>query len=394
MGKIKINGEAPSSGQKEMIETILDWQKNPIKNRLVISGYAGTGKTSALKYIYDSLFKKVKVKVMTFTGKAANVLNNKEIPASTIHSFLYEPIFDDDGDIVGWAKKDLAKIEEECEFMIVDEYSSVSAELVEDLESFGIPVLYVGDHGQLPPINGSNGLKEQTSVYMEELLRQSANNPIIKYASMAREGVDLVKKFPKGINEKNDSGMFAITNRYNKHLDKALLMYDQVLVATNKDRTLFNNKIRKLKGFDGKFPQKKELLINLVNNKDFGIFNGQQFYVKSRIKKSDNLEKISLKLNYIGGYEEKCNMNIEVDVSKAIFRGETLKKAMRIKRFSKDDNPLLFFDFGYAITGHKSQGSEWENVIGIDGGRWLGEDYFKWLYTVITRASKKFILIK
>ena len=125
-----------------------------------LGGYAGTGKTCLIKYLIQFF---PRYAVAAFTGKAANVLRKKGVMASTIHSRIYKPTFEN-----GIVYFDINP-DPECEGFIIDEASMVSQEIYEDLKSFQMPMIFVGDHGQLEPVDSKLNLMESPDYTLEEI---------------------------------------------------------------------------------------------------------------------------------------------------------------------------------------------------------------------------------
>ncbi|KKQ71073.1 MAG: Exodeoxyribonuclease V, partial [Candidatus Shapirobacteria bacterium GW2011_GWE2_38_30] len=157
--------------------------------------------------------KKIRVAFASFTGKATRVLRGKlaemetvykEDSIGTIHSLIYSPIVDTKKNIVGWKKKD----EIEADLIVIDEGSMVDGTIWGDLVSYGLPIVVVGDHGQLPPIRGDFNLMERPMVKLEKIHRQAEKNPIIKVSMLAREeGKIPFEKFGNGVEKMNKREM-------------------------------------------------------------------------------------------------------------------------------------------------------------------------------------------
>ena len=374
-----------SEQQKEAWKLILNWLNDKEDKQFVLSGVAGTGKSFLLNKLREYLIlNKISYNVMTYTGKAVDVLKNKGIQeAETIHSTIYKPILDDKNNILGW------RLDGESlnNLILVDEYSMVGGDILKDLRSFNKKILFTGDSEQLPPIKGRNELQEKTNYFLTKIVRQAESNPIIKYANFVREGGEL----KSGIYEKKDDTLFATVNRNHPRINDLLLKYDQVLCGTNKFRHMLNSTIRYQLGYKGMLPNPEEKLICLKNNRDLNMFNGQIFENKF-INFKDEFQINNHRITDIDlGIKE------EAYVSKEIF----YEKSTKLKElWSKDRQKYfiikrtLFADFAYAISVHKSQGSEFDSVlIFAYDGKWMKEKYNKWLYTAISRSVKKCVVI-
>lgn len=369
-----------------------------------LHGFAGTGKTTIIRALIEDQ-PTLRVKYAAFSGKAAMVMRRNGLPAGTIHSLIYKPIEPDKAkcnelfkriretadagekrrlqaelDTASKVTFDL-RTEEESELraadlLVLDECSMVNDEMLTDLKSFGVPILALGDPGQLPPIDGTGALvKGKPDVFLTEIHRQAADNPIIDFATRARNGVP-IPYIQKGGSKK--------VQKY-QILKEEILTSDQIITGKNVVRRDLNRRIRSLKGYSGRYPQLGEKLICLRNNKGLGIFNGMMGEV---IEVGDLLgSAIELRVRMETGLE------VKVTALRAHFDEYEEKDALKnVKRWEFKDNEE--FDFGYAITVHKAQGSQWDNVILWDDGflSWEPTERKKWLYTGITRAAQNIII--
>lgn len=328
-----------------------------------IGGYAGTGKTTLI----SSLINKIpNFAVCAFTGKAASVLKKKGIEnASTIHSLIYQPVLDERGNIITdkngspiFEKKKLL----EYEGILVDEASTVSKELDEDLRSFNLPIIYVGDHGQLEPVGEAIDLMKSPDYTLEEIHRNAGI--IAHFAEHIRKGKKPVY-FDTGSSNKIEF--------ISKHqiLD-SINDVDQIICAFNKTRVRMNEIARKIKGFpSGDWPSVGEKLICLRNCKTSGLFNGMQGHIERFFDKPKN---------------KFCFVNENGDKFEVLFDPNTFNQE-KYEFSSRKEDPHPF-EFGYAITCHKSQGSEWDTTMVIEE-KCKNWDHIRWAYTAATRARTK-----
>ena len=148
--------------QYKIMKGIITWINSVHRSNFIrLSGFAGTGKTICIAYLVQNaveLFppnlRLKKVAVCTFSWKAALVLKARGVEAQSIHSIFYKPIEKKDKagnkvDGISFTKKNPAEIREEYSMIIIDEASMVSEYIRNDIEAVGLPVLYVGDSGQL-----------------------------------------------------------------------------------------------------------------------------------------------------------------------------------------------------------------------------------------------------
>lgn len=272
-----------SHDQKKALKDVLVWYKKDrgAMQYITLGGYAGTGKTTFIAILRRRLHrieKKLKVGFASFTGKAARVLRNKlresnaitdNDTVGTIHSLIYSPIVDDKEQIIGWKTKD--KIDRDL--IIIDEASMVDEIIWQHLLAYKVPIIVVGDHGQLPPIRGNFNLIHKPYLKLEEIHRQAKNNPIIVLSLLARE---------KGMIPPGDYGdkikkIILNTVDAQETVSDLLGTYNEetlVLCGYNKTRRKLNSFIRGALGFESPFPQSGDRVICLRNNHKDNIFNG------------------------------------------------------------------------------------------------------------------------
>jgi exodeoxyribonuclease-5 len=323
------------------------------KKYITLGGYAGTGKSTCLTYLTKQFSN---FPVCAFTGKAANVLRKKGIVANTIHSTIYNVELDHHGNPRFKLKK-YHQLGPNVGGFLVDEASMISKELMDDLLSFHLPIVFLGDHGQLEPIGGSHNLMQNPDCKLETIHRNA--NSIAKFASFLREGNSAIN-FPTNDRVK-------LIAKKNIELEK-VLYFDQVICAYNKTRLAVNTQIRKLFGYD-ESPQKNDKIICLKNNRTFGVYNGMMGNI------------ISLNKKNMLHFETDDGMKITIPIDKKQFGKE------KILESANENKDLGYFDFGYCITCHKAQGDEWDQVLVIEEkcSMW---DHSRWAYTAASRAKE------
>lgn len=175
-----------SADQSRALEQLLTWVKKPTSRSITLGGYAGTGKTtliSVLRRELATLYPEHVVAFAAFTGKASQVLrmtleeHKALLPqdsCTTIHKLLYTPSIDKEGRLLSWKKTATL----EANLLIIDEASMITDGLWMDLCSFGIPIIAIGDHGQLPPIGSNFNLLQKPDITLEQIHRQAEGNPI------------------------------------------------------------------------------------------------------------------------------------------------------------------------------------------------------------------------
>lgn len=362
-----------STQQDDALKAVARWYRNRDTQVFRLFGYAGTGKTTLARHIAEDI--DGEVAFGAFTGKAAHVLRQKGCPdAGTIHSLIYRPAMGDEDDPEAEPMFTLRRDApaSEAHLIIIDECSMVDEELGRDLLSFGVPVLVLGDPAQLPPVKGGGFFTDaEPDIMLSEVHRQAADNPIIHLSMEIREG-----RLPAY----GDYGDSRIIGRAQIDSD-TILAANQVLVGRNLTRSRYNARIRDLLDFDGDIPCVGERLVCLRNNKKKGLLNGGMWSVKSRQGKKSGKLRFDLT-------PEDGGRTARVNVMPEFFTGNA-QTIPWPKRRNSDE-----FDYGYALTVHKSQGSQWDNIVLFDESFAFREHKDRWLYTAITRAAEKITVVR
>lgn len=344
--------------QKNVIKGIVKDIDN--ERFITLGGYAGTGKSTIIRVISEVLEKKGLFFVpCAYTGKAANVLRKKKINASTIHSCIYRPYKDSDGETF-WSLVDKNSLRGVDGF-IVDEASMVSKEIHEDLCSFGLPVIYVGDHGQLEPIGTDFNLMKNPDYCLETVHRNAGE--IAYFAEHLRKG-----KNPLLFETKEKVQVVQSSAVEDRHLN----MVDQVICAYNKTRVELNNRARSDKNIQYTYIAIGEKVICLKNNKPQGLFNGMQGTVL-RVKKNYKMDFLSDNFCY-------------EDIS---YNPDQFGKESNCFNFTDTSNP---FDYAYCITCHKAQGDQFNSLLVFEQkcNKW---SHSRWSYTAASRAVKSLVWV-
>lgn len=367
-----------------------------------IVGPAGTGKTTVVRYIIRALgVDENEVVYATYTGKAAKVLQNKgNKQVSTLHKLLYDTHQNPDGTYTHIPKKAI-----EYSVVVCDECSMIPEDMLNLLLGYpNIYVIFLGDDAQLPPVKGKlNWLFDKPHARLVEIVRQEHESEIIKYSTDVRLGQPLpnsyngeeVRIFPNG----------SLTNGM-------LEWADIVLCATNNMRRTLNMRMRERKGFAGE-PKVGDKIICCRNDWDIidddgnPLVNGTIGYiVRIETKFWPIYSYYKIPNNKIEYYEidfktEEGTMFYCVPMDKQLFlTGETTltpeqsyKIARNKKLKSLGVEKLQQFEFAYAISTWKAQGSEWDKVLVIEEPFPYGAEHEKFLYTSLTRAKNKLVLI-
>ena len=370
--------------QQGAVDSIFLWLSCYIKAPQVtpqefkLGGYAGTGKTTIIRTVKDRAQKEeLSVWVCAFTGKAVNVLQRKGLSATTIHSRLYSFYQDPQTKQIIWTKKD--RLDPEPDLIIVDESSMLSTDLYRDLLSHGHPILFVGDPGQLEPVGDNPNLMATPDIVLSKIHRQAAESPIIAMAGKLR--LDANAFLPYGEHASPSGDSTVIIQRKGVMNTQGI---DQIICATNKTRRMVNETLRMKMGLVPRNIVEGEKIIVLKNNRDFAVFNGMILFV-------DKIRKDDTGCWFIDSHDEVGNRHDALPVWKRPFQDDReVDRNEVVPRVGKEKLQMVWADFAYCITAHKSQGSEWPTVMVLDETMYK-TDMRRWRYTVVTRASKKLI---
>jgi exodeoxyribonuclease-5 len=372
-----------STQQDEALKAVARWLKEPRSQVFRLFGYAGTGKTTLARHFAEEV--DGDVLFAAFTGKAAQVLRSRGASnARTIHSLIYRPKGEEEVEDEVTGKTSVSPMFSinrqspvaKAKLIVIDECSMVDEALGKDLLSFGTKVLVLGDPGQLPPVSGGGFFTEQEPDYLlTEIHRQARDNPIIQLAMHVREGKEIMH---------GDYGTAQVIGR-NEVTQEMVLEADQVLVGTNKTRKRYNLRLRELKGFPTGYPAAGDKLVCLRNDQVKGLLDGSLWQVMSSSKET---AKPGINLLVRPEDDDMDRGAAKIKLLKAAFEdvdGE-LPWSMR-KRYDE-------FDYGYALTVHKAQGSQWNNVVLFDESWAFRDTRERWLYTAITRAAETITIVK
>jgi len=418
--------------QHKAIAAIKAWFENDTARQPVfrLFGYAGSGKSTILRYVIDALGLRTepadgpctsRVLFAAFTGKAALVMTRKGTPASTIHSLIYRvseatpaeierverELFDLQRGLsrMGPAERAFAEMQisklqlrltdihkpqfilndqsmvRDADLIVLDEVSMVGSEMANDLLAFGKPILVLGDPGQLPPIKGTGAFTEAVpDVMLTEIHRQAGESAIIRLATMARQNQpipfgahdDLVWKMPRDAVGPSQ-----------------MLNGGQVICGLNATRLRLNVAMKQAAGFPGPYPEgRDEKIICLKNRHDLGLINGM-FVTLTDIENDGPLA-----FSAAVATEDGDVITGRHRFYKGHFDDHVHPDPERARRDWRDMRGLIETSWGYAITAHKAQGSQFPTVIVYDDGfgRTI-EDRSRWLYTAITRAEWGLVIV-
>lgn len=406
------SGITPSESQKAAIAKAVQWYRRYRHQQQVfrLYGFAGVGKTTIAKWVIAELGLS-SICAATLTGKAALVMQRNGLPAQTVHSLIYVYIPADpaavkqaeddykqavksgviDDDELNQMKQQIKAMKQPifvlneasklrgADLLVLDECSMLDVKAANDLLSFGVPILLIGDPGQLPPPQGHYGfdITAEPDVFLTEIHRQALDSPIIRLATMARQG----KPIPFGT---HGEAAFKLPRK-----EVPIALYtsvDQIITGYNKTRINLNNMMRQHYGFTQPMPTgPAEKIIVTRNKHSLNLLNGQFIKVHEPTKLNEYV--LAAKLD-TGEYKTEIHVQC--------YTGNFLDHVTLDKqRHDKDwqiKKTLVELDFGYAITCHKAQGSGFGKVMVVDDKWNLGGDRNKWLYTAITRAEEILVI--
>ena len=381
--------------QEQGMDKILSWyDKSPelvLKNEsptFELGGYAGTGKTTLISSLIDEL-QLQNIAVVAYTGRAAMIAkskfmafgNRKYTPSfSTIHSLIYSPVIDNQNVIVGWEKRELDY--RNCPLIIVDESSMVDEDIRDDLESYNIPILYVGDPGQLPPIKGDLSKIKRDHV-LETITRTSKDNPLILLADRARKGLYIKPgTYGDGIKVLYRAKLTsrAVIDFYNE-VNNTYVLTDTNARRVTLNTLLANNFGPGVASPDNLLPGHRVICLQNTRNVAPRIYNGELGFI-------DKIHNSHSSFYIVDLMSDSGNLYHKVAVPKRRFNGGVLSRGDYIL-LPKNSIQL---DFGYSMTVHKSQGGESDNVIIIGDGACFKKFKKNWLYTAITRSKNRLLM--
>jgi exodeoxyribonuclease-5 len=421
-----------SEAQAKAIVAIRDWYLNRRHQQqtLRVFGYAGTGKTTITNLAMQALGLEPMtpgglggVLFAAFTGKAVLVMTRKGTPAQTIHSLIYrnseaspEEIARVTEDLAalerdlprmgaaerGFAQAQIAQLKlrldhihepqfvlnpqsdlRDADLLVLDEVSMVGKQIAEDLLAFGKPILVLGDPGQLSPVKGEGFfVKGEPDVMLMEIHRQAADSPILRLATLARRG----EPIPFGSFDENVWKM----SRHDV-TPVQLLRSGQVICSTNAMRRRLNMAMKQAAGFASDYPTGAgEKIICLRNRHDLGLINGMFLTLSAVRPHPHNPRAFRAEIQT----EDGVAIAGEQDFWRGEYDDHVLFDPNRNRHEWATRRGLIESSWGYAITCHKAQGSQYPTVIIVDAGFGRSaEERNQWLYTAITRAEHGLLIL-
>lgn len=361
----------------------------------VIAGFAGTGKSTLIKFIIEALnLDPTEVAYIAYTGKAAQVLRNKGCPnAMTAHRLLYHSKQRPDGTYFHIPKDDIGMYR----LIVVDEVSMLPKKMWDLLLGHRKYVVACGDPGQLPPVSeeDSPSILDHPHIFLDEIMRQAKDSEIIRLSAAVRERkpISVYKGTEINIVRKRDA------------IDGMLTWADQIICGKNNTRYQLNSYFRTLKwGKDVDVtPIEGDKIICRHNNWDKvnrvgdALVNGSIGTLSSfHISPNPWLEQKCI-IDFLPDKYDEDDSDNDIMFRSLLIDWKLLTKNQftvtkeNFRMFPKWLRPEQF-EYGYAITCHKSQGSEYDKVLVFEEIL-KDTDHARWLYTAITRAAKKLTIV-
>jgi exodeoxyribonuclease-5 len=341
---------------------------------LIFGANAGTGKTftiNALRHFLD--LNNISHTAIAYTGRAA-----ARIRAQTVHSLLYEPVIDEAGDLIRFEEIPLQILGDKAgQLIIVDEGSMIPRNMHDSLAKIGVPIIYVGDYAQLPPINADSSddfnamfsLANAEHTSLVDMRRFSPDSGIGKIAKVLRDDNRLMKL------KKDDVAVIPKTKVFDIqfYIDNRI---DMVACGMNKTRKRINDVMRRAYGYEETMPEVGETVVCLRNDVINGvrINNGELYTVVFSTEVSDEYGTLML-------VETETEKTVTVNVKHECWTSEYSSKQWRGKKMS-------MFTYGYALTVHKLQGSTVGRLVYVDEDVSFFTDQQKFRYTGVTRAAE------
>lgn len=386
--------------QEEGLKIAVERHRNKEKYT-VISGYAGTGKSTLVHFIIEAInVDEDEVAYCAYTGKAADVLHRKGNRNSmTLHRLLYDSIPRPGGGFLRIPKKHL-----DYKIIVVDEVSMVPKSMIDLLLSYRVYVLFLGDPFQLPQIDKEekHDLLDKPHVFLDEIMRQEAESEIIRLTMKIRAGeqIDFGRGKQVCVIPKNE----LVTGH--------MLWADQIICATNNVRHNVNNQMRQLLNYHGVLQPGEKVIIkrnywDICNEDGEVLVNGtigrvdlpfESFVRLPGYIKNDRRDLPTIIVNFTPDGESTFEgLDIDKDfllTEQPCVDWRVAYKVGQLKNKIGDILPKQA-TYGYCLTGHAAQGSEWDRVLVLEEKFPFDKtEHARWLYTCCTRASEKLVLMR
>jgi exodeoxyribonuclease-5 len=360
--------------QQQAMDKIEKWLKSSEKE-FRLGGLAGTGKTSLAGEIIK---RNPNALVAAFTGKAASRLREKGASnAVTLHK-AFKEFSHEEKDISGKYRPVFENSDARYRLAIIDEASMVNRDFYEQTLARCEKALWIGDHGQLPPVNGKGFCvvdEKLLDAKLTQIMRTGEGSGIPKLAKWVRETKESIYSLRDALSSKLPEGVdFDVSTN---GVDGAAQIAIEsgcfpVIVPTHSARVKINAAYRSHKNLSKNRTHKGEPLICVSNRPHKNLMNGEIFRVEKQI--FDNGFIVSK------DSDDEWSSAVVLD-----------------HQFGEDNGERSGFDVvpcmdAYALTCHKAQGSEWDHVAVLMNSSHFCYDV-TWVYTAITRASKRVTII-
>jgi len=399
--------------QEEGIKLAKKWWHGDERNKrpFIIQGIAGAGKSTLVSSIIEGLGLSLEqVRYCSFTGTSALNLSKKGNPASTIHRLIYHPFVNKQTHKVSFTLKDPDDFPS-ISLIVIDEVGMINEKLYNDLASFGVPILALGDKEQLKQFSGQGlDLLDHPDVVLNEPMRQSLDSPILALAYKVLRGEKISPR------DSSENGLIIVPK--NQIPDEYLTSADQIIVGRNKTVQELTDRIRhQIFGLEGPYPYANEKLMCLKNDWDNFITtnNFEQYLTNGLTGFADNFSSFNkglktFKMNFsplLGSTE--ADTKFKSIIADGLYFSDGIRKEddfytkenkekyhkIMFKRKVEEDTNFTKigkFYYGYAETAYKAQGSEFDNVLYVDD-LWGGKDMVRrQRYVAITRAKKNLVV--
>ena len=386
-----------TNDQEKALKIILEKYKHHEKY-VTVCGYAGTGKSTLVKFAIEALgVPAEKVGYACYCGKAAEVLRQKgNTHAMTLHKLLYEHYPREGG---GFFRKPRKKLP--YKIVVVDEISLAPKSMIETLLTHDVFCIFVGDNFQLPQIDKTEAHDYllHPDIFLSTIMRQAAESEIIQLTMKIRNNEPI--PFMRG-NE--------VIVMPKKELNTSHLLWaDAIICGMNSTRHAINKQMRELKGFNDVLQSGEKILIkrnywDAPNENGDVLVNGMlgQVYdpfekifripkrIKSQIREfpvvcaefipevGESFDIIQFDTNYLLNEEPCLDWKTSYQISQCL--GDVLPRQAV---------------YGYSLTCHAAQGSEWDRVLVIEEKFPYDRlEHARWLYTAATRAASRLVLVR
>lgn len=373
-----------TNSQRQALSEFARWLRSPFDKEFILGGLAGTGKTYLLS-LFSNVLAEINVPTVFLapTGKAVSNLNRRGVQAFTIHKVLYH-LVESDEKALYFELKDYLDLDYEPAIILIDEASMVNAEIYQDLLKMNKKILFCGDINQLPPVGEDPKIMGRANFILRDIVRQAKDNSIIRlahnvYRQKGDSRVFQRTKLPYGISQDKNSGVAPLDMVKHDLLKKA----DQILVYTNKYKSYINKMFRNFLHHYDYLPMKGDKLVLTKNL--WNVEVDRVPLINGTIGICEDIQDLGMNKARIKFKPDFSNNAVWLEADVTNFADENAKANFM--------SSLATFDFGYALTVHKAQGSEWDYVIVIEDKTPAREEP-RWLYTAVTRAKSRLLVFR